>query len=260
MLRKFYALCSSQLSTLQGVPLCWFILNCSVRTILLGINHDKPTWISERHFGLWRQHLLHQRDENSKLKVSMPCFPLGSWLCGQGSFHTSSWQFSRGGDFFGTNNDGTHMSNTTPILPQGPPIVPGKLLGRCHHSWLVVGPPLWKIWVRQLGWLDIPNIKWENKSHGNQLPPTRVGIPELFHGQNVQLTGDRLPRYDRGMIYWGGIHPVGPVDQSSPVRHLCEKNIPGESWFIWFWYHTTHGKNMKKPTSMVGLWWFTIPK
>ena len=23
------------------------------------------------------------------------------------------------------------------------------------------GPPLWKIWVRQLGWLEIPNI-WEN--------------------------------------------------------------------------------------------------
>ena len=35
-------------------------------------------------------------------------------------------------------------------------------------------------------------------------PPTRVGILELFHGQNVQLTGDRLPRYDRGMIYGVG--------------------------------------------------------
>ena len=28
-----------------------------------------------------------------------------------------------------------------------------------HHpqNWLVVGPPLWKIWLRQLGWWDIPN-------------------------------------------------------------------------------------------------------
>ena len=26
------------------------------------------------------------------------------------------------------------------------------------HNWLVVGPPLCKIWVRQLGWLEIPNI------------------------------------------------------------------------------------------------------
>ena len=33
--------------------------------------------------------------------------------------------------------------------------------------WLVVGPPLWKIWVRQLGWYDIPNI-CKNKIHGNQ--------------------------------------------------------------------------------------------
>ena len=26
---------------------------------------------------------------------------------------------------------------------------------------MVFSPPLWKIWVRQLGWLEIPNI-WEN--------------------------------------------------------------------------------------------------
>ena len=29
-----------------------------------------------------------------------------------------------------------------------------------HRYWLVVGPPLWKIWVRQLGWWSQPN------SHG----------------------------------------------------------------------------------------------
>ena len=28
--------------------------------------------------------------------------------------------------------------------------------------WLVVGPPLWKIWVRQLGWWD-SQVIWENK-------------------------------------------------------------------------------------------------
>ena len=27
-----------------------------------------------------------------------------------------------------------------------------------YHVWLVVGPPLWKIWVRHLGWWVIPNI------------------------------------------------------------------------------------------------------
>ena len=35
-----------------------------------------------------------------------------------------------------------------------------------NYIWLVVGPPLWKIWVRQLGWFEIPNIsgkcqKWQ---------------------------------------------------------------------------------------------------
>ena len=30
--------------------------------------------------------------------------------------------------------------------------------------WLVVDLPLWKIWVRQLGWFSIPNI-WKNKIH-----------------------------------------------------------------------------------------------
>ena len=33
--------------------------------------------------------------------------------------------------------------------------------------WLVVGPPLWKIWVRQLGWLATQDF-WENKIDGNQ--------------------------------------------------------------------------------------------
>ena len=42
------------------------------------------------------------------------------------------------------------------------------------NIWLVVGPPLWKIWVRQLGWLDINPI-WMGKCqiHGNHSPPTR---------------------------------------------------------------------------------------
>ena len=35
--------------------------------------------------------------------------------------------------------------------------------------WLVVGPPLWKIWVRQLGWWD-SQVIWENKTCSK--PPT----------------------------------------------------------------------------------------
>ena len=33
--------------------------------------------------------------------------------------------------------------------------------------WLVVGPPLWKIWLRQLGWWD-SQYEWENAKNGNQ--------------------------------------------------------------------------------------------
>ena len=40
----------------------------------------------------------------------------------------------------------------------------GKLKGWYGvFYWLVVGPPLWKIGVRQLGWYEIPNISGKTK-------------------------------------------------------------------------------------------------
>ena len=46
-------------------------------------------------------------------------------------------------------------SNTGPFI--WPPILayvwPWRWNINENHGWLVVGPPLWKIWVRQLGWL-----------------------------------------------------------------------------------------------------------
>ena len=47
------------------------------------------------------------------------------------------------------------------------------------NNWLVVGPPLWKIWVRQLGWLATQYF-WENKIDGNQ---TTIQIKTVFHGK-----------------------------------------------------------------------------
>ena len=32
----------------------------------------------------------------------------------------------------------------------------------CKHNWLVVRSPLWKIWVRQLGWLFHSQLRWES--------------------------------------------------------------------------------------------------
>ena len=48
------------------------------------------------------------------------------------------------------------------------------------HTWLVVGvEPLWKIWVRQLGWLFIPNISGKIKN-GNQTTRLSLSIDVLF--------------------------------------------------------------------------------
>ena len=46
-----------------------------------------------------------------------------------------------------------------------------------EHIWLVVGPPLWKIWVRQLGWLETPNISGKIKLMATK-PPTRYQSDE----------------------------------------------------------------------------------
>ena len=52
----------------------------------------------------------------------------------------------------------------------------------CHYScysivWLVVGPPLWKIWVRQLGWWHSLSI-WENRIDVPNHQPVVVAIPK----------------------------------------------------------------------------------
>ena len=78
-----------------------------------------------------------------------------------------------------------------------------KAGSRCHSfrenpSWLVVEPPLWKIWVRQLGWW---NSQYMEKKCSK--PPTRrekrsktlKKLPE-YHGENPMNNGQKI----RGMI------------------------------------------------------------
>ena len=45
--------------------------------------------------------------------------------------------------------------------------------------WLVVGPPLWKIWVRQLGWWD-SQFFWENNIDGNQTTNQPIIYGSIF--------------------------------------------------------------------------------
>ena len=52
-----------------------------------------------------------------------------------------------------------------------------------NYIWLVVQPPLsplWKIWVRQLGWLETQSF-WENKIHGNQTTNQNYNIIPVIH-------------------------------------------------------------------------------
>ena len=43
-------------------------------------------------------------------------------------------------------------------------------------SWLVVGPPLWKIWVRQLGWWSQPNISGKIKLMATKPPTSQCSL------------------------------------------------------------------------------------
>ena len=89
----------------------------------------------------------------------------------------------------------------------------------CHIfniSWLVVGPPLWKIWVRQLGWLATQYF-WENKIDGNQTTnqicmevswnrgtPSHHPFEGFYHLQHLILTYLFQSPY-----FWDGRKPPG---------------------------------------------------
>ena len=50
---------------------------------------------------------------------------------------------------------------------------------RIEHVWLVVGPPLWKIWVRQLGWWH-SQYSWENAKFMATIHHQSVSYIQLF--------------------------------------------------------------------------------
>ena len=98
------------------------------------------------------------------------------------SWFIKTWWFSR--VFCKRLPEGTKMVATSNRFLKGPPPVMlavrkspingasnGKFLSvesvprlitRHTNNWLVVGPPLWKIWVRQLGWWH-SQVIWEHK-------------------------------------------------------------------------------------------------
>ena len=52
----------------------------------------------------------------------------------------------------------------------------------CNETWLVVGPPLWKIWFRQLGWLATQFLGENKKWQPDHQPETfSDNYLQLFH-------------------------------------------------------------------------------
>ena len=96
-----------------------------------------------------------------------------------------------------------------------------------HIIWLVGGPPLWKIWVRQLGWLDTQYF-WENKKWQPNHQP-------VYHC--LKYITD-LPAHFNGLFltYHG---PVGSCKICPPQQTYAKfRKMPSHFWFIL--YHLFH--------------------
>ena len=105
-----------------------------------------------------------------------------------------------------------------------------KKSSRKMHNWLVVGPPLWKIWVRQLGWVFpiYGKIKFMFQTT-NQIKTTvsSVSSPRFFYGESGERSdistsplrsssdlgfdpwAETLPSLNvNGALQENGIHPI----------------------------------------------------
>ena len=66
-------------------------------------------------------------------------------------------------------------------IPQKLPYVTYVHVLYHNLTWLVVGPPLWKIWVRQLGWWQSQYMGKFQKWQPNHQPATDVTSPKISH-------------------------------------------------------------------------------
>ena len=91
-------------------------------------------------------------------------------------------------------------------------------------SWLVVGPPLWKIWVRQLGWLDTQYF-WENKIDVPNHQPVSVSLQ----------THRRFPRNGSRTLA-NRNYPIPSIASSSlsPYIPMFHGNSMGPQPFVGF--------------------------
>ena len=115
----------------------------------------------------------------------------------------------------------------TPVFVACPPgSKPGWVLGnsisdsmripntRTHH-WLVVGPPLWKIWLRQLGWLATQQ-KWENKN-GNQTTNQSSSTNHHFSIFSCNVLGGEIRKKEYVLVSSSSVHPLSAQHFFNPL-------------------------------------------
>ena len=147
-------------------------------------------------------------------------------------------------------------------MSRSPPSVPA-MVAACHvmgwviephegkqniTGWLVVDLPLWKIWVRQLGWWHSQYMK---NIHSCSKPPTRLTkqTPNIRdgsykkHGMNWWITMKRyflMSNKDEDPTTTGFpmISPISPI----PGVYQAAYNWDITRYTIWLWLTVCHGK------------------
>ena len=87
------------------------------------------------------------------------------------------------------------------------------------YIWLVVGPPLWKIWLRQLGWWQKPNI--------NGKITLMATKPPIFIGGIYYMAGsfEFYPHFYRWSCFHSDWRPW-------KMAHLGRKDTPSRGFLI----------------------------
>ena len=138
-------------------------------------------------------------------------------------------------------------------------------LPKKNHHWLVVGPPLWKIWLRQLGWLEIPNISGKMPKMATK-PPTRSGC---LHWTNVltfetsaRFGGDMIPQdpYVHGRLMptkQGYIVDGGHVDYHKKMAYI-NGSVMGDDSLIGLFLVSSKSQDVTDFTQLWKTWWIQI--
>ena len=118
-------------------------------------------------------------------------------------------------------------------------------LGQPTDNWLVVGPPLWKIWVRQLGWLATQYF-WENSKNGNQTTNQITFLqwrltPSLWFAdvhwlplpsQTSQAPSGHQPSFINLTVNKDHAWYYPARSEESPLHTCSYSTAPQKSWFV----------------------------